>query len=341
MREGCDPAVTLAQHQKASTGSPNFQDALLESHDSQIESAFCKHYGGPEMYQGNHGGVMMHSFGPYHPHGGRHMPLDMYNVNQSYQGPQRPSAAGGGAMNVHMIGEAPEMSMLRSRSDGLNAMGSLKLMRRDLFEEEPKKRPPMDEASLQKRKRNRIAQKKYRERKKTESSRVQDQLETQKQQLSRMENLNCSVIEEHVRNAILTDLDKKKTSEIMALKRMLAELQDIKVKKDHDATGSTHEVAPCSEATDPELEGETEKGIVMDIVGAKFVEDMFPDVVRDMKTEVHGHIGCERRLPLLLNVIQERLLRSKESPHYSAVLSKSTNELTFAPTDDAATDDSS
>lgn len=330
------------------------------------DANMVKHFNPTEMYQGPTNGVMMQSFAPFHPHGGRHT-MDMYNprVVTQHHSPAPPQDPLAQNMNIRLMGAMPDMMM--SPHGGYTAMapfgGTMDLdqMRRqslglgsteDLADGEwrqhasevtvpSKHSPPMDPASLQKRKRNRVAQKKYRERKKCESNRVQHLLDAQKQQLVEMENLNNDIIEQHSRNAVLTMMEEDKNKEIDALKQMLAELKEAGdeaagVSSPASSASQQHPNLHTSNLEAPTLDDNEERGIVMDIVGGKFVEDMFTDVVQDLKNEVHGHIGCERRLPLLLNVIQERLLRSKEAPNMKNISCADKASATAADTMDTA-----
>jgi len=298
-------------------GAHNLQDLLVRG--SEFYDA--KPYQPAEMYRGNPEGFFMQSFARYHPHGGRHPGTEGY---AHVIAPVQQLMPSGGS---RYMGGLPEMMMdpvtRYNNEGGLQESMGVNIEdaeRMQIYEagssEPPQKTPSMDPVALQKRKRNRVAQKKYRERKKMETTRVQTELYSQKSQLLKMEKLSMEICEHHSRNAVLTKLKELKDQEIAALKDMLADLKDA---AQDPATGSSSGAEVTDNDLSSDLDGTAEKAIVMDIVGDKFVEGSFADVVRDLKSEVHGHITCERRLPVLLNFVQERLLKAEDSPHYRSV----------------------
>jgi len=313
-------------HGHGSTAGAHLQDVFVQGSDLYE----AKQYQPTEMYQGNPEGFFMQSFARYHPHGGRYSGMEGYMPGAHAGAPvQQQMMPSGGS---RYMGVVPEM-MIDPVTRYDNAAVGLQAMRQEAMgvsiediqrmqmyqsgrEEATQKTPRMDPVSLQKRKRNRIAQKKYRERKKMETTRVQSELDCQKSQLVKMEKLSMEICEHHTRNAVLTKLQESKDEEIAALKAMLAGIKDA---AQGAAEGSSSGVATTDKVHARDLDCTNEKTIVMDIVGDKFVEDSFADVVRDLKSEVHGHISCERRLPLLLNLVQERLLKAEDSPHYHSV----------------------
>lgn len=292
-----------------------------------------------------HGGRLMSETSAHgHPGGGRghhevvHMDQAQPHRDTAMFAPENtflPSSCG--PMSVRFIGGVPEMVLMDEGTSQLdddmrgreNTVPDAKRKREtdhlQPYEEMnvEKVESTVDGASLQKRKRNRIAQKKYRERKKTETSRVMGELNQRKQTLTEMETFNASVVEEHTRNAVLTKLKERKDKEIERLQKLLASIND----DASDVPSGSVSEEPCSSETKSEDDGtempastfeeDTERAIVMDIIGDKFVEDMFGGVVKDLKNKVCGHIGCERRLPLLLNVVQDRLLKSRKNKNKS------------------------
>lgn len=321
------------QNKGYSNASNNYDDYLFKPAKIAVE-----------MYQPKPSGIHASTHIPYHPHGGivdnvarlnqntAKNPEHLFDVNE-------PSAIVEPARNGVMLplfnyfpGNAMNQ-VITDIEEGMQARRKSNVM--SMEEVQPiatnietvnKVDVGVEDVALQKRIRNRISQKKYRDRKKNETTKINDKLSVHKNRLTKMERQNINVVEEHTRNAMMRGLLESKNLEIAMLKQVLMELKQ--GNDNGEGSANCDDSSTCSESSNDNsastssfgtnpfssiFEDGEEQSQVTDIVGRKFVDDRFNHVVKDLKDEAYGHVHCERRMPVLVNLVRERFSRSQHN----------------------------
>jgi hypothetical protein len=161
--------------------------------------------------------------------------------------------------------------------------------------------------SVKKRKRNRLAQKRYRDRKKSEANELLSQLEGVREEYNRLQQERQQVIQVHTKNAVLKLKNQRREQEIAEMRLELAELQSGSPlsRQEHDASLMKNKI--LMHAFKDKHTDVNDK--VQQICKDKFVDDVYEHIADECRVGMKNDRERMLKLPLLLSFLRERIVR--------------------------------